>query len=221
MLVFCRHNHSPGIVMFFRNYRHKLSRRETIPAAFCGKNRLFGPSDWFRTSGLVVPNHALYHLSYTRIFSFSAVVVKHVVKRRFSGILRKIRSAKTPVFARDCGISDFSVLPGVLHAPKGVRTWCYMCMNCIWPFPLRETCSPALFSPLSPRPPEAVVVKHVVVEKRSRGFAVFAALPGSVVISQLSFIPNLILRSFFLNLVSIEITSSAVSVFGRICRIEN
>ena len=25
-----------------------------------------GPSDWFRTSGLVVPNHALYHLSYTR-----------------------------------------------------------------------------------------------------------------------------------------------------------
>ena len=27
-----------------------------------------GPSDWFRTSGLVVPNHALYRLSYTRIF---------------------------------------------------------------------------------------------------------------------------------------------------------
>ena len=26
-----------------------------------------GPSDWFRTSGLVVPNHALYHLSYTRV----------------------------------------------------------------------------------------------------------------------------------------------------------
>ena len=26
-----------------------------------------GPSDWFRTSGLVVPNHALYHLSYTRL----------------------------------------------------------------------------------------------------------------------------------------------------------
>ena len=32
--------------------------------------RLLGPSGWFRTSGLVVPNHALYHLSYTRIFSF-------------------------------------------------------------------------------------------------------------------------------------------------------
>lgn len=29
-----------------------------------------GPSDWFRTSGLVVPNHALYQLSYTRIFDF-------------------------------------------------------------------------------------------------------------------------------------------------------
>ena len=27
----------------------------------------YGPSDWFRTSGLVVPNHALYHLSYTRL----------------------------------------------------------------------------------------------------------------------------------------------------------
>ena len=26
-----------------------------------------GPSDWFRTSGLVVPNHALYQLSYTRV----------------------------------------------------------------------------------------------------------------------------------------------------------
>ena len=26
-----------------------------------------GPSDWFRTSGLVVPNHALYQLSYTRL----------------------------------------------------------------------------------------------------------------------------------------------------------
>ena len=49
----------------------------------------------------------------------------------------------------------------------------------------------------------------------------FAAIPGSVVISQLSFIPNLILSSFFLNLVSMEITSSAVSVFGMICRIEN
>lgn len=54
-----------------------------------------------------------------------------------------------------------------------------MCMNCIWPFPLRETCSPALFSPLSPRPPEAVVVKHVVVEKRSRtnfGAGAFSAV---------------------------------------------
>lgn len=30
----------------------------------------FGPSDWFRTSGLVVPNHALYHLSYTRIWEY-------------------------------------------------------------------------------------------------------------------------------------------------------
>ena len=30
-------------------------------------SRFSGPSDWFRTSGLVVPNHALYQLSYTRV----------------------------------------------------------------------------------------------------------------------------------------------------------
>ena len=30
-------------------------------------SRRAGPSDWSRTSGLVVPNHALYQLSYTRI----------------------------------------------------------------------------------------------------------------------------------------------------------
>ena len=88
---------------------------------FCGKNRLFGPSDWFRTSGLVVPNHALYHLSYTRIFirfSYSAVAVKHVVKGSCSRKLRGRGSAGTPVITRDCGISDFDRVPGVLHAPK-------------------------------------------------------------------------------------------------------
>ena len=81
----------------------------------------YGPSDWFRTSGLVVPNHALYHLSYTRIFSFfvfSAVVVNHVVKRRFSEFLRRSKSAKTPVFTRGCGICIFRSAEGVLHAPK-------------------------------------------------------------------------------------------------------
>ena len=105
--------------------------------------------------------------------------------------------------------------------PKGVRTWCYMCMNYIWRCLVRKTCSPALFSPLFPRPPKAVVVKHVVVQQRSRGFAVFCRDPRERNFPQLSFIPNLILSSFFLNLVSMEITSSAVSVFGRICRIEN
>ena len=47
----------------------KAAERRSL-RLFCGKNRHFGPSDWFRTSGLVVPNHALYHLSYTRIFIF-------------------------------------------------------------------------------------------------------------------------------------------------------
>ena len=42
------------------------------------KNLLpFGPSDWSRTSGLVVPNHALYQLSYTRIFDFVLVWVRY------------------------------------------------------------------------------------------------------------------------------------------------
>ena len=39
-----------------------LARSPDIQRSF-----LSGPSDWFRTSGLVVPNHALYHLSYTRL----------------------------------------------------------------------------------------------------------------------------------------------------------
>ena len=49
------------------------------------------------------------------------------------------------------------------YAHKEVRTWCYVCMNYIWRCLVRKTCSPALFSPLFPRPPKAVVVKHVVV----------------------------------------------------------
>ena len=57
------------------------------------------------------------------------------------------------------------------------RTRCYRCMNYIWRCLVRKTCSPALFSPLSPRPPKAVVVKHVVVQQRSRGFAVFCRDP--------------------------------------------
>lgn len=45
-------------------------------------------------------------------------MVKDVVKRLFSEFLGKMQSAKTPVFARGCGISDFARMPGVLHAPK-------------------------------------------------------------------------------------------------------
>ena len=59
------------------------------------------------------------------------------------------------------------------------RTRCYMCMNYIWRCLVRKTCSPALFSPLSPRPPEAVVVKHVVVWKCSHtnfGAGAFSAV---------------------------------------------
>ena len=41
-----------------------LSARKSYNVAVCAFS---GPSDWFRTSGLVVPNHALYHLSYTRL----------------------------------------------------------------------------------------------------------------------------------------------------------
>lgn len=77
-------------------------------------------------------------------------------------------------FWSECGESN----PGP-PAPKGVRTWCYMCMNYIWPFPLRESYSPALFSPLSPRPPEAVVVSYVVVWKCSHGLRQIRRPPGA------------------------------------------
>ena len=45
-------------------------------------------------------------------------MVKHVVKGPCSSDLRGRGSAKTPVFARGCGISEFSGWAGVLHAPK-------------------------------------------------------------------------------------------------------
>ena len=51
-------------------------------------------------------------------FSYSAVVVKHVVKGPCSRKLRGRGSAGTPVITGDCGISDFDRVPGVLHAPK-------------------------------------------------------------------------------------------------------
>ena len=77
------------------------------------------------------------------------------------------------LWSEQCGSNARS--PG----PKGVRTWCYMCMNYIWPFPLRESYSPALFSPLSPRPPEAVVVSYVVVWKCSHGLRQIRRPPGA------------------------------------------
>ena len=45
-------------------------------------------------------------------------MVKHVVKGPCSRKLREMGSAGTPVITRDCGISDFARMPGVLHAPK-------------------------------------------------------------------------------------------------------
>ena len=40
--------------------------RTRLPFGGRGPDHLDGPSDWARTSGLMVPNHALYQLSYTR-----------------------------------------------------------------------------------------------------------------------------------------------------------
>ncbi len=50
-------------------------------------------------------------------------------------------------------------------APKGVRTSGLLGMNYIWRCLVRKTCSPALYSPVFPRSPEGIVVKHVVVSK--------------------------------------------------------
>ena len=71
----------------------------------------------------MVPNHPRYQLRYTRIFSFllSVVVVKDVVKRLFSEFLGKMQSAKMPVFARDCGISDFARMPGGVTRSQTTR----------------------------------------------------------------------------------------------------
>ena len=41
-----------------------LSARKSYNVAVCA---FYGLSSWSRTSGLVIPNHALYLLSYTQI----------------------------------------------------------------------------------------------------------------------------------------------------------
>ena len=82
--------------------------------------RIFGPSDWFRTSGLVVPNHALYHLSYTRlfIFQFLSLWSKMWSKTHVRVICREGKAPESPVFSGLPGILKFPESPGVLHAPK-------------------------------------------------------------------------------------------------------
>ena len=70
--------------------------------------------------------------------------------------------------------------PAASCSQTAARTRCYMCMNYIWRCLVRKTCSPALFSPLYPRPPKAVVVKHVVVPKTLPWNAADLPSPGSV-----------------------------------------
>ena len=90
---------------------------------FCGKNRLFGPSDWFRTSGLVVPNHALYHLSYTRIFNF--LILPLWSKMWSSGGFRSFcGSHEVPKLQCLQGVAGFRILPdrrGCYTLPKQAR----------------------------------------------------------------------------------------------------
>ena len=105
---------------FLKNAIIKAAEKQSL-RLFCGKNRHFGPSGETRTPGIQLPKLARYQLRYTRLFDFyavSAVVVKDVVKRRFSEFLQRSKSAKTPVFARGCGIYIFRSASGVLHAPK-------------------------------------------------------------------------------------------------------
>ena len=74
------HNLHNGNFQFFESTVQILRRKkqrigfcknQTIyienPLKSCDFSGFSGPSDWFRTSGLVVPNHALYQLSYTRV----------------------------------------------------------------------------------------------------------------------------------------------------------
>ncbi len=84
----------------------KAAERRSL-RLFCGKNRHFGPSDWFRTSGLVVPNHALYHLSYTRIFSF--LLLSLWSKMWSNGDFRRsCRRDKVPKRQRLQGVAGFA-----------------------------------------------------------------------------------------------------------------
>ena len=64
-------------------------------------------------------------------------------------------------------------------------------MNYIWRCLVRKTCSPALFSPLFPRPPEAVVVKHVVVQQRSRGMRLSPPAPGASFLVFFVYVPDI------------------------------
>ena len=62
-----------SVVQILRRDNQRIAFRETQTIYIGNPLKSYdfsgfpGPSDWFRTSGLVVPNHALYHLSYTRL----------------------------------------------------------------------------------------------------------------------------------------------------------
>ena len=100
----------------------KAAERRSL-RLFCGKNRHFGPSDWFRTSGLVVPNHALYHLSYTRIFSF--LLLSLWSKMWSNGDFRRsCRRDKVPKRQRLQGVAGFAFsgqCRGCYTLPKQAR----------------------------------------------------------------------------------------------------
>ena len=56
-------------------YYFRIKKRQT---SFLGLFVSFGRSDWIRTSGLLVPNQALYRTEPHPVFNFSFTIVSHV-----------------------------------------------------------------------------------------------------------------------------------------------
>ena len=94
-----------------------------------------GPSDWFRTSGLVVPNHALYHLSYTRITGLLYRIGGKKARTK-SAILRRRRRFAGAPHARAGRKKMFTNPFGFVHNSDIFAPYTLLCKQANLFFPL-------------------------------------------------------------------------------------
>ena len=92
------------------------------PLKSCDISGFSGPSDWFRTSGLVVPNHALYHLSYTRVSFWRQQCGENHGIDYYSGKTEKMQEQRRLYFLRFCGMLFLECILPTSNAP-GQRTF--------------------------------------------------------------------------------------------------